>query len=327
VLLPQPTVTDESLVRCVVVSLLDPEIADCGLSKPLAQSAIHNLQSTERTAMIFGYNTNGFAHHRLPDALMVLAQLGYGSVAVTIDHDFLDPYALDLGKRVGRIKSLLQRFGLRSVVETGARFILDPFHKHQPTLVSAGREQRQQRLDFLLNAINIAREFEADAVSFWSGTPTDAASDSELMDRLVAGCQVLCERAENYQVRLAFEPEPDMFIDTLAGFQELYERVDHPFFGLTIDIGHLHCMGETPIADRLRDWKDVLWNIHLEDMRQGVHEHLMFGDGEIEFGPVLQTLVEIGYQGGVHVELSRHCHDAVETARKALEFLKQAAGS
>jgi hypothetical protein len=30
----------------------------------------------------------------------------------------------------------------------------------------------------------------------------------------------------------------------------------------------------------------------------------------------------MNYPGGVHVELSRHSHNAVETARKALAFLK-----
>jgi len=48
----------------------------------------------------------------------------------------------------------------------------------------------------------------------------------------------------------------------------------------------------------------------------------MFGAGQIDFAPVLAALDEIGYAGGVHVELSRHSHDAVETARKALAFLR-----
>ena len=93
-------------------------------------------------------------------------------------------------------------------------------------------------------------------------------------------------------------------------------------FGLTIDIGHLHCLGETPIADQLKNWSSRLWNIHIEDMRAGVHDHLMFGAGEIDFGPVLRALREIDYAGGVHVELSRHSYDAVETARRALAFLR-----
>jgi len=272
--------------------------------------------------MIFGYNTNGFAHHRLADALMVLAQLGYGSIAITVDHDFLDPFAIDIAKRITRVKSLLQRFKLRCVVETGARFILDPLRKHQPTLVSPKPEERRQRLDFLIQAIAMAREFEADALSFWSGTPTDDAPPDVLMQRLAEGCKELCDRAANYNVRLAFEPEPGMFIDRLARFEELRKLVDHPLFGLTIDIGHLHCQGETPIPDQLHRWKDLLWNIHIEDIRAGVHEHLMFGEGEIDFAPVLKTLEEIGYAHGIHVELSRHSHDAVNVARQALEFLR-----
>ena len=59
-------------------------------------------------------------------------------------------------------------------------------------------------------------------------------------------------------------------------------------------------------------------------MRHGVHEHLMFGDGEIDFGPVLKALNDIGYAYEVNVELSRHSHDAVETARKAIAFLHSA---
>ena len=89
-----------------------------------------------------------------------------------------------------------------------------------------------------------------------------------------------------------------------------------------MDVGHLHCLGEVPIADRLRRWRDRLWNVHIEDMRRGVHDHLMFGEGEMDFREVLGALNEIGYAGGVHVELSRHSHDAVETARRALAFLR-----
>ena len=38
-----------------------------------------------------GYNTNGFAHHTLEDAVAILAEIGYESVAVTLERDLLDP--------------------------------------------------------------------------------------------------------------------------------------------------------------------------------------------------------------------------------------------
>ncbi len=273
--------------------------------------------------MLLGYNTNGFAHHRLEDALEILAELGYQSVALTLDNHALDPFDPDLPRQLTAVKEDLQRLGLRCVVETGARFLLDVRRKHQPTLVSADAGERERRLDFLRRAVDVARELNADAVSFWSGAADEEAPDAVLMERLADGCRRLSDYAAERAVRLAFEPEPGMLIDTMARFAELRQRVDHPAFALTLDVGHLHCQGETPIADHLRRWSGLLVNVHIEDMRRGVHEHLMFGEGEIEFAPVLEALRTIGYRGGVHVELSRHSHDAVETARRALAFLRE----
>ena len=276
--------------------------------------------------MVPGYNTNGFAHHRLEDAIVILAELGYRSIALTLDYHVLNPFDPDLARQLSTVKALLEKHSLRSVVETGARFLLDPRRKHQPTLLSPSPD-RNRRLDFLKRAVDIAAELGSDAVSFWSGKADPSASPEEHWERLANGCLQLCRHAEARRTRLAFEPEPGMFIDTMNRFAELRERVDHPLFGLTIDIGHLHCLGEVPIADQLRRWRERLWNIHIEDMRRGVHDHLMFGEGEIDFGEVLRALQEIGYDGGVHVELSRHSHDAVETARRSLEFLQRAVAS
>ena len=271
--------------------------------------------------MRLGYNTNGFAHHDINEALRIIAELGYQSVALTIDHHVLNPYEPDLQRRTAEMRKLLDRLGLRCVIETGSRFLLDARNKHQPTLVSDSPEARQRRLAFLFQAVDIAGDLAADAVSFWSGTPRDQSPFPVHLQRLMDCCDRLCDYAAKKQVRLAFEPEPGMLIDTMARFQELFERLQNSWFGLTVDVGHLHCQGETPIADHLRRWRHCLWNIHIEDMCRGLHEHLMFGEGEIEFGPVLRTLVDIDYSGGVHVELSRHSHDAVETARRALAFL------
>jgi sugar phosphate isomerase/epimerase len=272
--------------------------------------------------MILGYNTSGFPHHRLEDAITILAELGYQSVAITLDHHALNPFDPNLDRQLRDVRRLLEQHRLRSLIETGARFLLDPRRKHQPTLLDPRPEARERRLDYLCRAVDIARELGSDAVSFWSGKATTAEPHDLLFARLLEGCQRLAEFADKQKVRLAFEPEPGMFIDALAKFAPLHAAVAHPRFGLTIDIGHLHCLREDPIPDRLSEWKDWLWNIHIEDMRRDVHEHLMFSEGEIDFPPILQRLAEIGYAGGLHVELNRHGHDAVEAARRAREHLK-----
>lgn len=272
--------------------------------------------------MWIGYNTNGFAHHRLEDALAILADLGYQGVALTLDYHSVNPYDPDLPGQLVRIGGLLERLHLRCVIETGARFLLDPWRKHQPTLLDPDETLRQRRRDFLLRSLSVARELRAEVVSFWSGTPPSDEPRATLLRRLADECRRLADHAADLGLRLAFEPEPGMFIASLDEFAELEGQVRHPAFGLTVDVGHLHCLGETPVADKLTAWSHLLWNLHVEDMRRGVHEHLQFGEGEMDFGPIFKALKQIGYSHGVCVELSRHGHDAVHTARHALTFLR-----
>ncbi len=120
---------------------------------------------------------------------------------------------------------------------------------------------------------------------------------------------------------LAFEPEPGMLIDTMAQWEKLLAQEGLEDLALTLDVGHLHCQGEFPVADYVRRYASRVVNIHLEDMRQGVHEHLFFGEGEMDFPPIFAALADAGYSGPLHVELSRHSHAAPVVARQSMEFL------
>lgn len=272
--------------------------------------------------MLIGYNTNGLAHHDPFEAIELLAEVGYQSVAITLDHGRLNPFADGFASQLSALRRLLERLKLRSVIETGARYLLDPRHKHEPTLVSRDKNARDRRIAFLKAAIEAARELQSDCVSLWSGVVHDGASFDAALERLVGGLGQTLDYADANAVVLGFEPEPGMLIDTMQRYEQLARRLDHPCFRLTLDIGHLHCQRELPIAAQIRQWAARLVNVHIEDMRAGLHEHLMFGEGEIEFPPVIEALAASGYRGGVHVELSRHSHVGPAAARQAFTFLR-----
>lgn len=273
--------------------------------------------------MLLGYNTNGLAHHRLTDALRLMAQEGYKSAAITLDVGALDPYEepATLARQAGSVRDLLDGLGLARVVETGARFLLNPRMKHDPTLMDPDPVRRALRVDFLRRAIDLAADLDAAAVSFWSGALRDGSAEDQALDRLAAALRPVIEHAEARGVRLAFEPEPGMFIDTFARFARLDERVAHPLFDLTVDVGHVHCIEEGPVADHIRRWGPRIANVHIEDMVEGVHEHLMFGEGTMDFPPILAAFREVDYRGGLHVELSRHSHMGAEALARARDFL------
>ncbi len=309
--------------------------------------------------MLLGYNTNGFAHHRIEDAFAILAEIGYASVALTVEHDLLDPPDRGgVARAAARLKPIIESAGIRVTIETGARFILDPRRKHQPTLLSANSSERAKRIEFIKACIDLAAAVHADSVSLWSGSPPPlprgdkggsesepqaqarghetgrlrsrfglsdgpGAKEAVLFERLLSSLCELLDHARTANVRLSFEPEPGMFIDTMDKFAALEQELNDPLFGLALDVGHVHCLGDGDPAKHILRWRDKLWNVHIEDMRRGVHEHLMFGDGDVDFQPIFAALREIDYAGPVHVELSRHCYNAVEIARRSFEFLRQ----
>ncbi len=277
----------------------------------------------ESISMQLGYNTNGFAFHSLQSALEIIAETGYQSVALTLDVHHLNPFSSHLERELEQVRKLLASLKLNCVIETGARFLLDPRQKHQPTLLSSDATQRQKRIEFYHRCIDIAHELNAGAISLWSGNALENNSCDQLRSLLCNGLEKVCRYAESTKTKIAFEPEPGMFIDTMQSWQKLLQQFDHPLFGLTLDIGHLQCLEKEPIPTIIQRWSDRIWNIHIEDMRAGKHDHLRFGEGEIDFPPVMQTLKQINYSHGVHVELSRHAHMAPSVARESFRFLQE----
>ncbi|MFI6597705.1 sugar phosphate isomerase/epimerase family protein [Nonomuraea sp. NPDC050536] len=272
--------------------------------------------------MRFGYGTNGFANHRLPDALDVIAGLGYAGVALTLDHSHLDPYAEGLGRRVAEVADLLRSLDLAVVIETGARYLLDPRRKHAPTLLD---DDRDRRVDLLCRAVAIGADLGAEAVSFWSGIRPAPLDRATAWNRLVDGCAQVLDAAQRHGVPLGFEPEPGMLVETIADWRTLYEALGAPAgFGITLDIGHCRCNEPDPVPDCVATVASHLVNVQIDDMRRGVHQHLEFGEGEIDFPPVLRALTDAGYGGLVAVELPRHCHAAPAVAARSIDFLREA---
>jgi L-ribulose-5-phosphate 3-epimerase len=274
-----------------------------------------------------GYNTNGFAHHRLPDALAVIAELGYRAVALTLDVHHLDPFAPGHAAARREVAAACRALDLRPVVETGARFLLDPRGKHRPTLLAAGAAERGRRLDLLWRAIDVAAELATPAwpgvVSLWSGAadPGDAAPREALDDRLAAGLRAVCERARAAGVTVGFEPEPGMHVEDMAGYLRIRALVGHPALRLTLDVGHAHVTEAAGAAATVRAFAADLVNVQVEGMFRARHEHLPPWEGDLDVREVMRTLREVGYRGPACLELSRHSHDAVRIARRALAYL------
>ncbi|WP_028801775.1 sugar phosphate isomerase/epimerase family protein [Streptomyces sp. 142MFCol3.1] len=277
-------------------------------------------------ALRFGYGTNGLADLRLDDALALLADLGYDGVGLTLDHMHLDPLAPDLAARTARVARTLAARGLSVTVETGARYVLDPRRKHGPSLLDPDPGDRARRVDLLLRAVRVAADLGAHAVHCFSGITPSGTDEETAWKRLAEALAPVVETATRAGVPLAVEPEPGHLLSSLADFHRLREALGDPAaLGLTLDIGHCQCLEPLPPADCVRAAAPWLRHVQIEDMRRGIHEHLPFGDGEIDFPPVLEALAATGYRALTVVELPRHSHAGPHFAAQSLPFLHRAA--
>ncbi len=269
-----------------------------------------------------GYITNGLHDHSLSQAIGLLEKHAYQAIGITLDHQHLDPYKISKTELL-KIQAMLSEAKLMPVVECGARYYLDSSRKHHPNLMSTQSEDRQKRLAFYERAIEIAVAIGASTVSLWSGSLIDDCSREEAWARLVPMLNNLLIKAESHNVTLAFEPEPGMFVESISDYFELKQRLNHPSFKMTMDIGHLAVTEECTPLEAMKSCMDEVVNIHIDDIRNREHFHLPLGDGEIDFEPLIGHLKACNYSGALLVELSRNSHEAPAQIQKSIQFLSQ----
>ncbi len=269
-----------------------------------------------------GYVTNGMMDHRLDQAIDLLSTAGYSAIGIT-----LGPAHLDVGEttpgELAEICNRLKTAGLQPGVETGGRYLLHPSRKHWPSLASGSLEGRELRQSCYYQAIDVAVALEAPVVSIWSGSNDDPERDpGEIFDSMISALIPVLDRANECGVKIGFEPEPGMVIESLADWFLMKEKFDHPALGLTVDLGHLGVTESEDPAGSLSAALDDVIHVHIDDCRGGIHEHLPLGEGELNLQKLAAVLSDHGYSGQLLVELSRDSHRAPELVESSMRFLE-----
>ncbi len=277
-------------------------------------------------ALRYAFNTNGCAHHRLDDALGLIADSGYDGVALTLDHHHHDPFAPDRPDADGRLARRLDRLGLGVVVETGARYLLDPRRKHHPTLVATDPDDRARRVAFLRTAVDVGAALGAEAVSAWAGVAEPGVPPDAAWACLVDGVAAVADHARDREVPLAVEPEPGHVVATVDDWERLTaavaERTDAPV-AMALDTGHCWVTGDRVPASAVTEFADRCATVAVEDMPRGVHDHRAIGEGDLDVGAVVAALVRSGWSRLVTVELSRDSHRAHEIVPATIAALRR----
>src|SRR5262249_14375257 len=122
-------------------------------------------------------------------------------------------------------------------------------------------------------------------------------------------------------VNIGIEYEPGLLVEDGTEMRALLQLCPHPRLGLNFDVGHSVVVKEDTYG-LIRDLKDRIWNVHLEDIKAGKHWHLIPRRGDIDCGALFREFARAGYTGFLTCELYTYPDDPDGAAREAMAFMK-----
>ncbi|MGD8292749.1 MAG: sugar phosphate isomerase/epimerase family protein [Desulfobacterales bacterium] len=277
--------------------------------------------------MIFGYSTNAFKKFTLVESIEKIARLGFNGIEIMIDRPHLYPPDFN-EKKLDDLNSVLSENNL-TVTNLNSFTLFAVGDTYLPSWIEPDKERREIRIRHTLDSLKIAKKLGCGCISIPPGGPLDGSSRRHALKLFYQGLERVVPTAEALKIMLLVEPEPDLMIETTAQFKEFIKDIKTDNLGINFDIGHFFCVGEDPRQsfEELFQW---VGHVHLEDIDASrKHEHLIAGQGAIDFKVIFETMVQLGYNHDISLELYPYLEAPEKAGRESLEYLRpifQAAG-
>jgi sugar phosphate isomerase/epimerase len=241
-----------------------------------------------------------FPKYAVLDALETISRLDFDGVEICLEVDELAPRDLTPGQ-IDAIRAKVQELGL------------------SPHAVGYHRDYiyDDDMFEQSKTAIRLTPRFGTDLLIF-SGTRA-RQGDEMAWQRMLDRTRELVAVAEDCGVILAQEFEPNFVVGSTADLLRLFEAIPSPNLAANLDLGHVFLCDPDPLA-AIRQLGSKIVHGHIENMRRGVHNHLLPQEGDMDLGAYLRTLNEVGFNGGLALDLYKHDYEAI--APGALAYLR-----
>lgn len=190
------------------------------------------------------------------------------------------------------------------------RLYADP---NEARLAHPDAAKREFHLDLIRAAFEIAPLLECPLVATASGAPPEGGAEAawgRMLETLRAAAALCPDECE-----LLVEHEPEHLVATTQDILYLFDQTDG-WVACNLDVGHLEVAGE-PIGASIERLGEAIRNVHLEDIRGRRHQHLLPGDGQIDFAEAGAALKSVEYAGPMTADLYPFAAAPVQALKRA----------
>lgn len=244
--------------------------------------------------------TQPLANYPIGECLRMIVRLGFDGAEICLENEDIRPELLD-DDAVKRLAEAIEAAGLKA-------FSIS-YHKdyiYNDDFMAGTRR-----------AIEVARMLGSKVCIF--GDATKRSSDTEEWRRMVRRTRELVAVAEGEGVIIAKEFEPGFVVGCTADLLRLLAEIPSDKLAANLDLGHVFLCDPDPMQ-AIRQVGAKMVHGHIENMRAGIHEHLLPHEGDMDLRQYLTALKEIGFAGGLALDLYKHDYETV--AGPALAYLR-----
>jgi sugar phosphate isomerase/epimerase len=270
--------------------------------------------------MKFGYSTNAFVKFSLFEAVEKIAGLGFGGIEIMGDRPHL--YPPDWSREaLCQLKDRIRKENLK-ITNLNSFTLFAVGDTYLPSWIESEKERREIRIHHTLECLKVASFLGCPNISVPPGGPLQGMSSRRALSLFHKGLEKVTPLAEEIQVKILVEPEPDLLLENSRQFKEFMRDVRSSYVGLNFDLGHFFCAGEEP-AEAFRELFPWIGHVHLEDIAADRrHYHLIPGRGAMDLRGALRTIAQSGYGGDISLELYTYADTPVDAGREAFSYLR-----
>lgn len=222
-------------------------------------------------AIQLSYSTFGLTNLDFLAAMDAVDRAGYDGIEISFHRDQFNPFDID-DDYLARVKARLDGARVKPACVATASHFFTPQRPHEPSLMAVEPAARKRRIDLIKRGIHVARKLGVNLVTFGSGfiraehVANPGVDPGELLADSIRAC--LREIRDDEDITLLIEPEPGMYIETMAQGLALMRAVGSPKFKLHIDICHAYC-SEPDYISALGEAAPHARYLHISDAREG----------------------------------------------------------
>ncbi len=251
--------------------------------------------------------------------------------AKTAGYDFIEISIDESDARLSRLNYSTQ--AIRELNELQAEYDLPLLsmclsgHRRFP-FGSRDEKTQKKAYEIMEKALKLAQKIHLRNIQLAGYDVYYEDRDEHTEKAFLEGLKWAAKRAEYYGIMLSLEVMDTPFMGTIARAAKYVDLIQSPYLKIYPDVGNLTQFSDDPWSE-LKTYHHHFVGIHLKDTLPNQFKCVEFGEGNVHFEMVFETLKTIDYTGPLLIEMwadntqSESFENTVSRIKKAKSWLQK----